>query len=260
VKSAGPERLPRLALTTSGVVGDRVWAVVDADGTLVSAKHPECGARLLLVGSRYDERTGVTVVDVPGEGELTAGAEEADTALSRWLGRPVRLSNQPAPGQRLRRWWPSQPELVPEWEPGARPGEDAVTTIAGTRVRNSFVDYGAVHLVTTDDLDRLSALASVPVEPTRFRPNVLITGVGPLNAGTRIRIGDALLDIEIATPRCAVPGLSPVNASLQPELLRQLARFDRRQVGRLGTAACFGVYGVPVDSTHVGVDDEVTIL
>lgn len=259
VKSAGGEQLDALDVTEAGVVGDRRWAVADDDGTLVSAKHPRRGGRLLLVHCRYDDNSGTTTLDVPGSGTTTAGSREADDAVSTLLGRPATLTNQPVPGQRLRRWWPSEPDLIPEWQHHAAPAEDAVTTVAGPQLRQSFVDYGAVHVIVRADLERLSTTAGIDIDPLRFRPNVLVEGIDELRVGARLRIGSADFDVELPTPRCAVPGLSPADTSLDPQLLHVLARHDRRQVRELGTAACFGVYATRTTSATIRAGDEVRV-
>lgn len=131
MKSAAGERVETVVITGRGPVGDRVWGVLDADGTVISAKHPGRGGRLLHVRCRHADETGLTSLHVPGKGWLQAGSVAADAALSNWLGRPVRLTREVPPGLRLHRRWPIEPGLVPEWEPTARAGAEAVTAVAG---------------------------------------------------------------------------------------------------------------------------------
>ena len=259
VKSAGGERLARIDVSTAGVAGDRVWAVVDRDDVIVSAKHPKRGGQLLRVSCRFEDASGQTTLNVPGVGDVIAGTAEADEALSGLLSRPVRLTRDPTAGRRLRRWWPSEPGLVPEWESGAVAAQDAITAVAGTRLRGSFVDYGAIHVVAADDLTRLSHVLGMDVDPVRFRPNVLVDRIDDLDAGAGAADAGVILRLELPTPRCAVPGLSPTDGTLEPELLHALARFDRRQVGSLGTAACFGVYAFATTEGAIGVGDTLTV-
>lgn len=260
VKSTRGERLHTSWITPHGLVGDRGWAVLDGDGNIVSAKHPDRGGRLLLVGSRYADATGDTTLQVPRGAEVAAGSGAADEAITAWLGRPVRLSREPQPGATLRRWWPAQPDLVPEWNTTAIAGTEAVTSMAGPKLRGSFVDYGAVHVVFTDDLRDLERAAGCRVDPQRFRANIVIEGGREFRDARRIRIGGLTFDMELPTPRCAVPGLSPQDAQLDSALLRVLARHDRRRVGSLGTAACFGVYATSEIGGTVRIGDLVSVV
>lgn len=260
MKSARGEHLKSVHVTTRGVVGDRMWAVADEDGAFVSAKHPARGGRLLQVTSRYSEVSNETFLQVPGASEVAAGTAEADAALSTWMGRPVHLTKQPPRNAALRRWWPSPPDLVPEWELTAVAGSDAITSMAGPALRQSFVDYGAIHVIFMDDVRQLAATADRQVDPARFRANVIVEAAPEFRDAARIRIGELTMEVELPTPRCAVPGLSPDDGSLDPELLRALAKYDRRRVGSLGTAACFGLYASVETTGTLSVGDPVSIV
>lgn len=259
VKSAAGEAVRQLAVTDRGVVGDRLWAVADLDEVLVSLKHPDRGAALLQVSCRYEPESGSTTVDVPGAPGLLAGRPETDQALSKWLDRPVRLTCDASGDHRLRRMWPADPGLVPEWRPDARPGGDAVTEMAGPGLRRSFVDYGAIHIVTASELRRLSEVVGEQVEALRFRPNVVVDGVDRLPAGASLTIGSLLVRIERPTARCVVPAVSPHDGVLNPKIVRTLARFDRRQVADRGVAACFGVYAFTQQPGTIHLGDPVAI-
>jgi uncharacterized protein YcbX len=241
------------------VVGDRVWAVADEDGCLVSAKHPARGGRLLQVRARFDDATEAVSLTMPDGSQTTAGTAEADEVLGRWLGFPVRMVRDVTGDHQLRRWWPSERGLVPEWVRHDRAGTDAVTDLAGPQRCGSFVDYGAVHLVMSHDLVRLRALG-YEIDATRFRPNVVIDPGRSVRPGDRIRIGGTVLAIDTPTPRCAVPGVSETDAAVDRGVLRGLARFDRKSVGSLGNAACFGFYAVPSGCGQIHDGDTVTDL
>lgn len=260
VKSAGGESLARLGVTPHGIRGDRVWACVDRDGVIVSAKHPQRGGPLLAVACRYEDDKDLTILDVPDAPGLVAGRPAANEALSEWLGRAVHMTRDASGDYRLRRSWPNQRGLIPEWVRLARPGTPAITQMAGPALRGSFVDYGAVHIITTADLHRLAATVGQQIDPVRFRPNLVVDGEVGLDAGMRLRVGQVCLRIEMPTARCVVPGLSPADRLLDAGLLRALSRFDRRQVAERGTAACFGVYAVPEETGALELGDRVEIL
>ena len=67
----------------------------------------------------------------------------------------MRLSRELPPDARLHRTLPDEVGMVPEWMSGTEPGQETITTIAGTERVGRFVDFGAVHIVTTGALDLL---------------------------------------------------------------------------------------------------------
>ena len=88
VKSMSGAPVDRVEVTGTGLVGDRSWAVVDADGSPVTARQEprlrEAVARLV---------DGTLVVDVPGAPDRH-GEDAAAEALSAWLGRRVTLAHR----------------------------------------------------------------------------------------------------------------------------------------------------------------------
>jgi uncharacterized protein YcbX len=232
LKSARGESLTTASVTPSGLAGDRSWACVDpADGTIGSAKHPRRWGGLLSVGARLagDRLT----VSVDGS---EYGPAEAEEALARHLGRPLRLTREVPAGARLHRTLPGVDGMVPDWMSGVRPGEDAVTAVGGGGA-GGFVDFAPVHVVTTGALARLGAVA------VRFRPNIVLDTDDDLPAGAELRLGDVVLRVMSPTPRCVIPSLAH-GPDVGPDtaLLRTLARHYRVPVAGLGKAACFGSY------------------
>ena len=257
VKSAAREAVNRLTVTEDGVVGDRRWAVLDADGMVVSAKHPARGGHLLQVKASYEDRTGDVTVHVPGHPEVLASDAAASAAVSDWLGRPVTFTDQVPKCLRLHRVWPREHGMVPDWADGALPGQSAVTDVAGARERR-FVDYGAVHVVTIGALRRLEEQQAMPVPALRFRPNLLLDLPEDPEPGQALHIGGLTLRVDLPTPRCIVPSLGQPGADdPDPGLLRILARDCRRPVPGLGRAAVFGCYASVQEPGHIAVGDKV---
>ncbi len=257
VKSAAREAVTRLTVTNDGVLGDRRWAVIDADGTVVSAKHPARGARLLQVTATHEDATGEVTVHVPGEPGYRAGDPEAGAAVSSWLGRHVTLSDRVPETLRLHRLWPREAGMVPEWAADARPGQHALTEVAGARTRR-FVDYGALHVVTTGALARLEAQRTIAVQPLRFRPNLLLDLPDDPEPGQTLHIGEVTLRVDLPTPRCIVPALSqPGAGEPDPGLLGFLASHHRHLVPGLGRAAVFGCYASVQEPGRIAVGDQV---
>lgn len=92
VKSMAGIRVEAAEVDTGGLVGDRSWAVVDADGATVTA----ASAPLLrdVVPRLVD---GELRLDVPGAAP-GLDVESSGDALSAFLGRPVRLQHRDGSG------------------------------------------------------------------------------------------------------------------------------------------------------------------
>ncbi|RZS80156.1 hypothetical protein EV189_3637 [Motilibacter rhizosphaerae] len=257
VKSARAERLSSAAVDAEGLRWDRQWACLDAvDGTVGSAKHPGRWAWLLEVGATTSD-TGEVVLQVAGS-SVVAGTPAADTALTALVGRPVRLTTTPPATPRLHRQVPDDPDLIPEWMADVEPGSEVLSDVPGARA-GRFVDFGALHLVTTGALAQLASQAGrADVDPVRFRPNLVIDAPRDPEPGERLRVGDLVLQVASPTVRCVVPGLDPTGATPPDrELLATVARHHRRVVPGVGRGACFGVYAEVLEPGSVVVGDPV---
>jgi uncharacterized protein YcbX len=257
VKSARGERLSEVEVTADGLAGDREWACLDvADGTVGSLKHPRRWGRLLDVGATA---TGPAVTVHVNEQALPAGSPQADAALTAHLGRDVRLSRTVPDGARLHRELPDLAGMVPDWMASAAPGSELVTDIAGARPGGRFVDFGAVHLVSTGALAGLAGrLGRAEVPATRFRPNLVIDAPADPDPGTELRVGDAVLRVLFPTPRCVVPGLDKPEAPTDRALLAELAGNYRINLPGFGRAACFGSYAEVLQPGRIQVGQTVS--
>ncbi|BCJ63953.1 MOSC domain-containing protein [Polymorphospora rubra] len=257
LKSAAAETLSSVDVSWSGLAGDRVWACVDADDVLVSAKKPRRFGRLLDVTAEERGLGGLTVT-MPGTAPASTTDGTANAALSTWLGTAVRLTRTAPAGTRVHRWWPDEPGLVPEWMTDAEPGTDTTTPV-GVEPGGRFFDFGAIHLVTTGALAALAEQHGGPVAAGRFRPNLVLALDDDPEPGQRLRIGaDLVLSVTMPTPRCVVPSLAqPGGGPADPGLLRTLARHHRMPVATYGRATCFGRYASVVEPGTVRVGDPV---
>jgi uncharacterized protein YcbX len=89
VKSLDGEQLAEVQVLASGLQYDRGWAVVDAEGGVVTGKRApalrEVGATVTAAPA-----DGPALL-LPGAGPLPVRGASADDALSRVVGRPVRV-------------------------------------------------------------------------------------------------------------------------------------------------------------------------
>jgi uncharacterized protein YcbX len=94
VKSMRGERLSAVDIGAHGVIGDRAYALREANGRIVTAKK---WANLLELGARYDAppMPGALAslrITLPDGRTIEAASSDASAMLSGVLGRPVTLA------------------------------------------------------------------------------------------------------------------------------------------------------------------------
>src|SRR3954451_18188601 len=100
VKSLDGERLGAVSVLASGLEHDRAWAVVDAEGRVVTGKRAPA-LRDVRAAVAQAPADGPTVL-LPGGEDLPVRGPNADVALSRVVGEPVRLRGAEGAGIGLR--------------------------------------------------------------------------------------------------------------------------------------------------------------
>lgn len=267
VKSMRGEALATVRVGEDGLAGDRAFAVLDGGGAVGSVKHPRKWGPLLRCRSWWAEPE-LASVELPDGTILPVGDAALDARLSTLLRRPVTLSGIPPQHGTLER-------AVPEYDGGvaealrgtAAVDETGETITSGQVAPGSFFDYGKVHLVTVNTLERLRATHPAgDFDPRRFRPNIVVDATGGPGfpedtwVGSALRIGDALFRVSVPTPRCVVPTLEHGDLPADPDIMRAVAREHRVPVFDLGWLSCVGVYLDVLEPGAVRVGDAVTVL
>lgn len=278
VKSMQGERVESLYLTPGGVLGDRMYAVVDTgDGTVASAKYPRKWGALLGCAAAFvtepeiDGPPPPVAVTFPDGRTLRSDGPGLDDALSALLGRSVTLSSDPAAGAEFEEQWPDIEGLAPQkfiddtTVEHSEEGE-AVSRIAtaGLAPGESFLDLAVLHLVTTATLGALSEAApGSDFDPRRYRPNLLLATPGGPGfveddwVGDDLVIGDARVMVTMSTMRCVMTTLAQEGFPEDRDTLRTIAKVNRRAIPGMGTWACAGAYADVTTGGVVRVGDEV---
>jgi uncharacterized protein len=242
VKSLGLTHPESVELGRFGVVGDRRFWLVDANGRLVNGKA--CPA-LMRVRPEWDERTLALALRFP-DGAVVDGVVD--------LGEPVEstLYRQPHASRTVRGPW-----------------QDALSEFAGRPLTLLWSEGGAVDrgdrdgwisLVSRASLDRLGERAgAADVDGRRFRMLFEIDGVGPHEEdswiGHDVRIGDAVIAPIGDVGRCVVTTCDPDTGTSDLDTLGALAGYRRNGVTE---PLPFGVYGDVIVPGVVGVGDPVS--
>lgn len=191
VKSFGGERVRRAFLGPFGLLGDRRYAVADAErpDEVMSARR---ASALLGFRARYLDGEPAEAVEVATPSGLSLGTDDPDlwSEVGRALGRPISIEQSPA----------------------------------------GFHDAAPVHLVTQTSVSALGTWMDDELDPRRFRANVVVETETeePFSEagwpGMRLIIGEAEIDVVVTTERCAVTTFDPDTLERNTEVLATLAR------------------------------------
>ncbi|MFO1418645.1 MAG: MOSC domain-containing protein [Methylotetracoccus sp.] len=213
VKSMMGEELNASAITGHGLVGDRVYALVDHEtGKVVSAKNPKKWPDLFAYRAAYVSPPNATRatpiwLTLPDGRIIRSDANGVDQILSAAIARAVNLRTKAPETASLEQYWPER-----EGE-----AEDVTSeAVAGDAPRGTFFDYAMVHLLTTSTIDALRG--SYPegrFEVRRFRPNLVVSTPGQEGfvendwVGKVLQIGQHVrLQVTDPCPRCVMPTLA----------------------------------------------------
>jgi uncharacterized protein YcbX len=205
VKSMQGERLSAVDIGTHGVIGDRAYALREANGRVVTAKK---WANMLEFSARYDApptpgALAPLCITLPDGRTIQAQAPDASAVLSAVLGRPVVLER--AQSDQLR-----HAEIDPTTVFGDVPVENILPGRTAATMPDAFAlppgtffDSASMHVLASGTLAHLHTLigADAQADPRRFRPNMVIETAlgaegfleddwldGTLEVGERVRI------------------------------------------------------------------------
>ncbi len=233
VKGLAGQNLESAQLTAGGPVPhDRRFALVYGAGdlgrslTFVGLDYEE---RLAGLGLDYDEETCDVILFRDGKKVARGKADQAigRTLLTQFFS--AYLKNSPR----------GTPKFVE----------------APDRAFSEF-DEIYLHLISRDSIADLERVARQPVDPRRFRANLIIEGLSPWAEaewlGKSLRIGDALFQVAERTKRCAATTVNPDTAKRDLNVPRTL----RAGFGHLD----LGIYLRVVEGGKVATGDRLELL
>jgi uncharacterized protein YcbX len=239
IKGLSPESLERMPLRAGGTAPfDRAYAIENGPGRF-DPEHPAHlpkihflmlmrDERLATLETRFDDTTETLTI-------LRAGKQVARGDLRTPVGR--RMIEQ----------------FLSAYMQDELRGAPRVVSAPG----HSFSDVAAkcLHVVSLASLRELERVVGRPVNPLRFRPNLIIDGAEPWAEfdwiGKSIQAGAVRLDVFKRTERCAATNVDPDNGKRDMAIPAALQRaFGHTE---------FGVYArVAADGT-IARGDPVTV-
>ena len=241
VKSLQGEQLSAAEIEPSGLRGDRCWGIRDeVTGKVLTGRR----APQLLYASAALEPDGTPVITLPTGDTCHGPGAETDSALTGWLGKPVRLVTAVgAPGARA--------EYFDD------PTDDSSEAIEWTMPSGRFVDANPLLVLTTSSLRTAAALyPDGDWHLNRFRANLVVETAddGWLEDGwcghSTLRIGATRLKPLQPCIRCTMVTRPQPGLPEDRDIFRTLARHHG---GTFGAWTAVNVGG----AVHVG--DEVAV-
>jgi uncharacterized protein YcbX len=231
-------------LTHAGVVGDRRFWLLDADGRLANGKR---FPQLMAIRPAWDEASRRLELDFPGGERLEGVVEPGDSVEATLYG--VSHPSRTVPG----------------------PWQDAISEIAGEPLTLLWSEGGAVDrgadrggwatVISRASLERLGAEAgAAPPDGRQMRMLFEIDGVGEHEEdewiGGRVRVGEAVLAPLGDVGRCVTTTRNPDTGEFAFGTLDTLAGYRREGVTE---PLPLGVYCDVVEPGRVRVGDSVAL-
>jgi uncharacterized protein YcbX len=193
-----------------------VWSVRTAADKIGSGKNTRRFAKVEgLLEVRAAEREGRVVVTFPDGSSCFADDQDAAVRLSREVGQQVTFARE--------------------------------TSV-------SHYDDGPVSLIGMPSVASLSAERQADVDPSRFRPNVVLDTSGPFVedtwVGQRLQIGSAVLRVDMTSPRCVMLDMETADLPEQHGNLKAIGALNQ---------ACLGVIATVVVPGTIRVGDALRI-
>jgi uncharacterized protein YcbX len=279
VKSMSGERLDLTEITERGLVGDRAYAVSDAEtGKVASAKSVRLFPNLLGCRATFVEPPHLgrelppVRITLPGGASATSDSSDIDRMLSAYFHRDVTLARSAPDDFTIDQYHPDIEDLEPagrrdtivEQKLGSAFFEQA--GLASPVPVGAFFDLFPVSVLTTSTLERLTELRPQSrFDERRFRMNVIVQAkdAGFVEndwIGRDLSIGDSVrLRIVLPDPRCVMTTLDQGELPNDTEVLRTLVRHNKIQVGDAGQFPCAGVYAVVEEMGTIRIGDRVAL-
>lgn len=253
VKGAGGTR-PRTAhLTSTGLRHDREFMLVTMGGRHLSQRELP---RMALLRPTYDGET-ITVGIAPPRG----GPRSPRPPLVHSPVDNGRVHEVTVHGTRCR--GVDQGDAPADWFTAALGTACRLVRFTGRRPTGrgggevAFADGYPLLLISAESLADLNGRLAEPLPMNRFRPNLVVSGLGPFgeDAVRLLRIGNAIVELVKPCARCLVTTTDQDTGIRGPEPLRTLAAYRTA-----GQEIRFGQNAIPCKTDILRVGDRVEIL
>ena len=236
VKSMLGEELNSSKVTQRGLIGDRVYAIIDEQtGKVASAKNPGKWGKLFDFRAAFTDslQTAENIpparITLPDGSQIFSNSGEFNGTLSKVLGREVSIMNASLEKPSYEEYWPDIEGLAQR---------ETVTDEAIPP--QTFFDIAVIHLLTTSTIDCLRELyPEGRFEVRRFRPNIVVESASEEKdfienswIGMKLIIGEEVV-LKVIGPctRCVMITLPQGDLPKDLGILRTVAKYNQVHAG-----------------------------
>jgi uncharacterized protein len=236
VKSMIGEELNSSYVTERGLIGDRVYALIDQQtGKVASAKNPGKWGKLFdfhaafIDSPQAAENIPPVRITLPDGSQIFSNHGEIDRTLSKVLSREVSVMNSSLEKPSYEEYWPDIEGLAQR---------ETVTDEA--MPPQTFFDIAVIHLLTTSTINRLRELyPEGRFEVRRFRPNIVVESASEEKdfienswVDMKLRIGEEI-ELKVIGPctRCVMTTLPQGDLPKDLGILRTVAKYNQVHAG-----------------------------
>jgi len=236
VKSMLGEELNSSYVTERGLIGDRVYALVDQEtGKVASAKNPKKWGTLFdfhatfIDPLRDVENIPPIRITFPDGTQIFSDQGDVDDTLSKIIGREVRLMRASLDKPSYEEYWPDIEGLAQREKVTDEPMPP-----------KTFFDIAVIHILTSSTIDHLRELyPEGRFEVRRFRPNIVVKStsgekdfIENLWVGKKMVIGEeTILKITGPCTRCVMTTLPQADLPRDLGILHTVAKYNQVHAG-----------------------------
>ncbi|MCP2337795.1 MOSC domain-containing protein [Actinomadura rupiterrae] len=264
LKSGGGTALTSAELTPTGLLHDREFMLVTPEGRHLSQREH---ARLALLRPHFDGE--LLTVSAPGvEADVAAGFEPLEhKALADGPVVDVTVHRKPCQGvdqgDAAAAWFTRFLESAPDAERRGPFAGCRLVRFTGRRPTSrgggevAYADGYPLLVISAESLADLNTRLNEPLPMNRFRPSIVLEGLGAYgeDAVRLLRIGSTVIELVKPCTRCVITTTDQATAVRSREPLRTLAAYRNVDGGII-----FGQNAVPRTLGTLRVGDPVEIL
>lgn len=249
VKSCASISLQESDCNEFGLTHDRDWAIIDLGGNVLTQRN---FPRMALIQPEFDG-SGTLKLHADSESPLIVSSfsvEKSQLTVELWEDECAAFDEGDEPSEWLSDFLQVRCRLLRYDRTRPRQSQYG----GGTRV--AFADCCPLLIVSQESLDDLNERMAEPVTMSRFRPSIVIAGLGAYSEDriSALSSGDTILASVKPCGRCVVVTINQENAEAQgPEPLRTLAEYRTQNKDVL-----FGQYFAASKPGRVHVGDELS--
>jgi uncharacterized protein len=236
VKSMMGEELNSSYVTERGLIGDRVYAIIDQEtGKVTSAKNPVKWGKLFDFRAAFIdslqtvENIPPVRITLPDGSQVFSNQSEIDHTLSKVLSREVTLMKASLEKPSYEEYWPDIEGIA---------HREMVTDEA--MPSQTFFDVAVIHILTTSTINRLRELyPEGRFEIRRFRPNIVVESASEEKdfienswVNKKLKIGEEIV-LKVTAPctRCVMITLPQGDLPKDLGILHTVAKYNQVYAG-----------------------------